>query len=98
MNTTRNEITSLVPPDHIPELRAQVHRAVPAQLLPHAVRQVHPQGGAEDAGAGLGCGCGGRHGDGRCDGGGVREGTARRGLPYLQVTDTQNTCTFIPHP
>ena len=58
---------------------------MPAQLLPHAVRQVHPQGGAEDAGAGLGGGGGGRHGDGRGDGVGLREGKARRGLPNLQV-------------
>ena len=68
----------------IPELWTEVHGAVPAQLLPHAVRQMHPQGGAEDdcrSGGSVGSGCGGDR-DGP---GGVGQGKARRGLPHMQV-------------
>ena len=43
------------------ELRAEVHRAVPAELLPHAVRQVRQESGQEDGG-------------GRRTGGGDRDG------------------------
>ena len=64
---------------------------MPAQLLPHAVRQMHSQGGAEDdCRGGRSAGCGGGDRDG---GGGVGQGKARRGLPHMQVRLT--LCGFI---